>query len=168
MFQSIFRSAQGAVEKLIDRAVSSTVMAVPFIIATGFGTAAMAAQLNQHLGPVNGNLVMGAIFAMIGLLTIGIVSMRTGHPSAIGPELGPADDVAEQETAALDLAGPAASADRELVAAAISALGPTAAPYLLQAVLRNLPLVAVIVAALLVAAQSGAAGDSRETDEACA
>ena len=51
MFQSLFRRAEVAIEHTVGHIATRALIAVPFLIAAGFGTAALSLRLNREFGP---------------------------------------------------------------------------------------------------------------------
>ena len=56
MFRMLFRRAQATVDRAIDGLMLRVIVAIPFLIAAGFGTAALAIWLNREYGPETGSL----------------------------------------------------------------------------------------------------------------
>jgi hypothetical protein len=150
MFGSLFRRAQATVDNAIGQIVNRAIVAIPFLVAAGFGTAAVAMRLNRELGPETGSLVLAAVFAVVGLLTALIVHSRAEKPAALGDE--PGEAAAPESAAAVEEPG-ASDIDRELVMAALTSAAPIALPGLLRTIGRNLPLVAALAAAAFVIAR---------------
>ena len=60
MFRMLFRRAQATVDRAIDGLMLRVIVAIPFLIAAGFGTAALAIWLNREYGPETGSLILAA------------------------------------------------------------------------------------------------------------
>jgi predicted permease len=148
MFSSIFNRAQRTVDNAIGQAVNRLIIATPFLIATGFGTAAMYLRLDREYGAETATLILAAAFSIVGLLALAILLPRRSQldaPAAEAPAAASASDADQTGTA------PSMSdSDRELLMAALTSAAPIALPGLVRTLLRNLPLVAVIIAAFLV------------------
>jgi len=143
MLQSLFRRAEATVDNAIAGVLTRALVAIPFIVAIGFGTAGVAIYVYRELGSANGNLAMAALFTVVGLITAAVIAVRyksgtTTNGQAVEPEKG---EQAGSEAALLD------PVDREVVAAALTVIGPLVAPMLLRTLLRNLPLIAAVTAA---------------------
>lgn len=157
MFGSIFRRAQATVDNAIGQIVNRAIVAIPFLVAAGFGTAALAMRLNREFGPETGSLVLAAVFAVVGLLTALVVNSRAEKPAA---KLEETAEAAAPETAAAAEQPGTSDIDRELVMAALTSAAPIAIPGLLRTIGRNLPLVAAIAAAAFVIARDTGNGAS--------
>ena len=148
MFQAVFRRAQAAVETSIDQAINRTIMMVPFLVAAGFATAALAYRLNRAFGPETGNLLMAALCVAVGVLTAAVMSSRQ-KPATDAVEVA-----AQPEAIATEgkeaTSSPLADVDRELITAALTSIAPMAVPQVLRMVTRNLPLIAAIAAGMFV------------------
>jgi hypothetical protein len=143
MLGSIFRRAQATVDNAIDHAVNRALVAIPFLVAAGFGTAALSMRLNREFGAETGSLILAGGFIVVGLIVAMIVHSRSANPAE------PVTEAEETAGRAADQASdPAmANADRELLMAALTTAAPLALPALLRAVGRNLPILAAVAAA---------------------
>ena len=143
MLGSLFRRAQATVDNAIDQVVNRALVAIPFLIAAGFGTAALSMRLNREFGPETGSLILAGGFVVVGLFVALIVHSQMAKPAE------PAAETTESaERAADETTDPAlANVDRELLMAALTTAAPIALPGLLRAVMRNLPIVAAVAAA---------------------
>jgi hypothetical protein len=150
MFGSLFRRAQATVDNAIDHAVNRVLVAIPFLIAAAFGTAALSMRLNREFGAETGSLILAGGFVVVGLFVALIVHSRADKPAE------PVNEAAETaERAADEAVDPAmANVDRELVMAALTTAAPLALPAVLRAVGRNLPIVAAVAAAAFIMSRS--------------
>jgi hypothetical protein len=148
MFQAVIRRAQDAVDRTIDQAINRTVMLVPFVIAGGFGTAALTYLLNDAFGPQVGYLLMAALFVIIGLITMAVAHSRptSSIPDDAEPQPAEAAPAAAEHASAMALG----DTDRELLVAALTSIAPVAMPEVLRLMVKNLPLLAVLGGALFV------------------
>lgn len=150
MLGSLFRRAQATVDNAIDHLVNRALVAIPFLIAAGFGTAALSMRLNREFGAEIGSLILAGGFIVVGLLVALIVHSRTSKPVEAATETA---ETAERN--AEEAADPAlANVDRELLMAALTTAAPIALPGLLRALLRNLPIVAAVAAAAFIISRS--------------
>ncbi len=150
MFQSIFKRAEGMIEQSIGQLVVRIIMAVPFMIAAGFGISALSTRVNREYGAEAGHLMMAGIFFGLGVVVALVVAMRKPQPGAATADAeatGPAPG-AEQTRPADGTTF--SDVDRELVLAALTSAAPIAVPYLARLILRNLPLVAAVAASIFV------------------
>lgn len=147
MFHALFRRAEVAIEHSIGQIAIRLLVATPFLIAAGFATAALSLRLAREYGQETANLLLAGLFLLVGLL-IGIVAALQAPampaPEAAAAGEGPSDH--PRPTDNTDLS----SADRELLMAALASVAPVAIPVLAQRLLRNLPLIAAVGAAVFV------------------
>jgi predicted histidine transporter YuiF (NhaC family) len=144
MLGSLFRRAQATVDNAIDNVVNRALVAIPFLVAAGFGTAALSMRLNREFGAETGSLILCGGFVVVGLFVALIVHSRAERPAETIAE----DADAAQQTAEEAAADPSlANVDRELLMAALTTAAPIALPGLLRTLMRNLPIVAAIAAA---------------------
>jgi hypothetical protein len=146
MLGSLFRRAQATVDNAIDHVVNRALVAIPFIIAAGFGTAALAMRLNREFGAETGSLILAGGFVIVGAIVALIVHSRTAKP------VEPTAEAAEttERAAAEETDAGLANVDRELLMAALTTAAPIALPGILRALMRNLPIVAAVAAAAFI------------------
>ncbi len=150
MMQEIANRAQSVVETLVNKYVTRLAMAVPFVIALGFGTAAASVRLTEMYGSLSANTILAGAFAGFGLLATAAIAIRQAGAETTNPGAQP------HEKEAASYAGPEAGNEAllpnpDVVLAAIGAIGPTALPMLIRLILRNLPLlVGVLVLGYLL------------------
>ncbi len=164
MFGMLFKRAQATVDRAIDGLVNRAIVAIPFLVAAGFGTAALALRLNREYGPETGSLILAGGFAFLGLLAALVMRGRSEAApqgeEATEPAPGPGATAADTAEAP-DLAG----ADRELMMAALTSAAPIAIPALVRTIGRNLPLVAAVAAAAFIISRDGPASSALEPGE---
>lgn len=145
MFQSLFKHAEATVDHAVTGLVFKMLVAIPFLIALGFLTAAATIYLNRRFDVEVGYLIMTGAFLIVGVFAAAVLNNHDGaasSPTEHSRETPPASKAASRtEDSALN------SADHEMLMAALAAIGPAAAPALVRLLLRNLPLVATIAAA---------------------
>lgn len=146
MLGSLFRRAQATVDNAIDHIVSRAIVAIPFLIAAGFGTAALSMRLNREFGPETGSLILAAGFVVVGLFVALIVHSRSSKPTETVAEAAESTERVAEDTADAAMA----NVDRELLMAALTTAAPVALPGLLRALMRNLPIVATVAAAAFI------------------
>jgi hypothetical protein len=150
MFGSLFRRAQATVDNAIEHLVSRALVAIPFLIAAGFGTAALSMRLNREFGPETGSLILAAGFIVVGFVVALIVNARAAKPAEAVNDAAETVERAENEAGDPDMA----KVDRELLMAALTTAAPVALPGLLRVVMRNLPIVAAVAAAAFIMTRS--------------
>lgn len=166
MFSAIFRRAQATVDNAIDSAVNRVIIAAPFLVAGAFATAALSVWLHSEYDSITANLIMAAIFAILGLLAVALFGGSQQPAESTRETSGTPESAIDSSQGSApngdsDLTG----ADRELVMAALSSAAPIALPGLLRLLMKNLPLIAVILAALFVMTRSQD-GSQQATSEA--
>lgn len=150
MFGSILQQAKVTIRSSISEAVDRALVAVPFLIAGGFLTTALAAYLIRSYGLEIGALIVGVLFLVIGLI-VGAAVKSTAATSE--PELEPSS---ESTASSGSPSGSAANeqwwseTEMDVVKAAAAAAVPYTVPVLMRLALRNLPLIAAVAAALFV------------------
>ena len=150
MFQAVFRRAEVAVENAIGSIVVRLIVAVPFILAAGFGIAALWMYLSRTYGSESAAMMIGGGFLLLGILAGVVAGMRS--PAGEAPEELQASertDTAGQSTTsdeALDMS----EVDKDLLKAALTSIAPVAVPHVARMVVRNLPVIAALGAALFL------------------
>ncbi len=149
MFRMLFRRAQATVDHAIHGLIYRAIVAIPFLVAAGFATAALSIRLNREYGPEMGSFILAGGFAILGVLVALIVRARLEAP-AEAQAAADATQASEPEAAAAASDPELAGADRELVMAAVTSALPIAIPAIVRTIGRNLPLVAAVAAAALI------------------
>jgi hypothetical protein len=151
MLQSLFRRAEATVDNAIASVLARALVAIPFLVAAGFGTAALAIYAYDSFGVAGGNLLMAGVFCLVGLICAAVVAVQLRSKSGTDAPSGeqPAADAAAGSKPLFD------PVDRDVMAAVATAVGPMALPLVLRTVMRNLPLLAAIAAAGFVLSRNG-------------
>jgi L-lactate permease len=145
MFDSLVREAQSKVDDALTGAMKRVAVGLLLAVAAGFATAALAVWINRQLGPELGNLIVALVFLVAGL--IAYMALIKPVPAQSEPrEEEIAESIVEPATASRRLS----DADRELLLSAVTTGGPILLPRLIRLVLRNLPLIAALAAAIFV------------------
>lgn len=165
MFNSLFRRAEATFDHAISSALARLIVAIPFLVAAGFATAAASSYLTRTLGDENGYLILAAIFAVVGLLAW--VAAKTNSTSVTER----VEELAKVEEATAQAAGPteasgAPIADSELIRSAMTAVGPIALPLIARLVVKNLPLIAALAAAGFVLTRGNDATETQSMQPA--
>jgi hypothetical protein len=139
MFRDLIDHAKAAAGSLVARYFARISVAVPFVVALGFATAALTLMLIERYGQVTAYWIVAAAFTLIGVLAGLVVSVREQE-----------EDRAEQVATAESGANVAVQAASELPVAALGALlstpgGLAAALGSAKMLGRNLPLVMLMV-----------------------
>ncbi len=162
MFAAIMRRAQVTVDHAVDQVVNKAIVAIPFVIAAAFGTAALAFRLVREYGPETANVILAILFVAIGLIAALIVNYK--QSSAAGPDSVAAAEAAETASPGAEQSS-MSDTDKDLLKAALTSAAPLALPRILRLIARNLPLVLSILAALFILMQSSAASQSAPIDK---
>jgi hypothetical protein len=141
MFQAVVQRAQRAVDSTLAKLVTRAAVAVPLVIAAGFGTAALTVTLTDTYGPALSYTIMAGLFVVLGGIVAAVMSWDNGATEEPKPEEAPSvvENVAEVAAPLLD---------RDTLIALLTTAGPVALPGMLRIAARNLPL---LVAAVIVA-----------------
>lgn len=150
MLQGIVNRAQRSIDTLVSKYVTRIAVAVPFVIALGFGTAAASIKLTEEFGSTFGHMILAGTFAAIGLAAAAAIAMSGPNPLPVSVPSEPGAAVPE----AVSDDG-ASGVSPELLMTAIGAIGPAALPGLIRLIARNMPLIllAVILSYLLFSNQ---------------
>lgn len=146
MFAALMNRAQATVDNAIGQVFNRALIAIPFILAGAFATAALAFRLVREFGPETANLMLAGLFLVLGL--VGAVVFRTRPAVATAADEPLPEALAGSEDASSTK--PLDAPDRELLMAAFTSAAPIAVPALLRTIIRNLPLVLAILSALFV------------------
>lgn len=145
MFDSLVREAQNKVDDALTGAMKRVAVGLLLVVAAGFATAALAVWINRQLGPELGNLIVAVIFLVAGI--IAYAAMIKPSPAQSEPR---EEELVERMVEPASTSRRLSDADRELLLSAVTAGGPIVLPRLLRLVLRNLPLIAALAAAIFV------------------
>jgi hypothetical protein len=158
MFRALINDAKTAAGAVIGKYAIRASVAVPFVVAAGFGTAALTVLLAERFGALAAYGLMAAGFAAVGLLASLVVTVKEQEEET-------ADAQAEQADTADVTTDAATQAAVQLPIALIGTLlttplGPGAAAGGAKMLLRNLPLVLFLaLIGLLFWPSQPAAGD---------
>lgn len=143
MFKGLINDAKTAAGALVAKYLARASVAVPFIAALGFATAAVTVMLVQHFGHVAAYWMVAAGFTLIGLVATLVVHVKE-HEEEVAEKEAEAHDTAEVGTDA------AAQAAVQLPIALLGAIfsspavGPGAAVGGIKLLGRNIPLVILL------------------------
>lgn len=143
MFRTLINDAKSAAGAVIAKYAVRASVAVPFVVAAGFGTAALTLLLVERFGHLAAYALMAAGFAAIGLIAAVVVAEKEKEESAA--------EVAAEENDTADVATDAAAQAAVQLPLALlgtlltTPLGPGAAMGGAKMLGRNLPLVLLLV-----------------------
>lgn len=156
MFDSVIRHAKATVETSIGQIVDRTIVAVPFIVAAGFLTTALAAWLIDTYGVATGSLIVGVVFLVVGGIVAALMPNRTVEKAEA--QMASEDYVNRASSADADPDGGMWSeTEKDVLKAALAASAPHAVPIVLRLVMRNLPIIAAALGAFFIMTRSSAA-----------
>lgn len=164
MFQAIITRAQDAMGDAVAHAAIRALLAVPFIIAGGFGIAGLYLRLAREYGAESASLMTAGLFLVIGLVALAILSLRKRYEEPAVDESTAAETVASNSEAS-SFAPSFTPAEKDLLLAGLTSAAPIALPHLVRLLLRNLPLLAVIAAAIFVLTQASPNDEAQSTAE---
>jgi hypothetical protein len=157
MFQALIKKAEGAVGSAVNKVAWRAAVAVPLVIAAGFGIAALTVTLSQAYGAALSYTIMAGVFVAVAGITAVIMSRKEPvvEPKTEEPTPTLAEDVAEFATPLFD---------RDTIVSLLATAGPIALPALLRLGARNLPLlvIAIIVALFYFGRSIAREGHSEE------
>jgi hypothetical protein len=151
MFQSLFRRAEVALEHTVGHVATRVFIAVPFLVAAGFGTAALSVRLRREFDVETSYLILAGLYVLVGFALAIILALR---PSRGEPASTAADAEAKAPQPAADTIAAFSDTDRELLIAALTSAAPIALPHVARMVVRNLPILAAVGAAIFVMTRS--------------
>lgn len=170
MFRSLINDVKSAAVSLVAKYVVRASVAVPFIAALGFATAAVTVMLVDRYGAAPAYWMVAAGFTTIGLIATLVVTMKE-QEEQVADTQAEKTDTAQVANAAVKQA--ATQAPLALLGALLTTpLGPTALAGGANALAggakmfaRNIPLV-VLLAAFAFLAWPAAASGTPDTDAA--
>ncbi len=162
MFRGLINDAKTATGSLVAKYLARVSVAVPFIVALGFATAAVTLMLVERFGAIAGYWMVAGGFTLIGLVATLIVSVKEQEEEI-------AESRAEQHDTAEVGIDAAAQAAVQLPIALLGALfsspvGATAAVGGVKMLGRNIPLVVLLALIGLLFWPTEPAADVDETE----
>ncbi len=143
MFRGLINDAKAAAGSLVGKYLMRASVAVPFVVAFGFGVAAVTLMLIDRFGAINAYLMVAGGFTLIGLIAVLVVNVKEQE-----------EEIAETKAATGDTASVATDAAAQAAAQAPLALlgalfaspaGPSALAGGAKMLARNIPLVVLLV-----------------------
>jgi hypothetical protein len=165
MFRGLINDAKVAAGSLIGKYLARASVAVPFLVALGFGVAAITVLLIDKFGHLSAYLMLAGGFAAIGLVATLIVSVKEQQEEIADTQA----EAADTEEVATDAAVQAAiQAPLALVGTLLATpAGPSTLAAGAKLVARNLPLAVllVLIGMLLWPAGPTPQAEAEETDD---
>ncbi len=168
LFQSVLRRAEAAIENVLDLALARALAALPLLVAAGFATAALSTYVNAKYGMQTGQLIMAGGFAVLGLMAMLYVSavspatMETGEPGTASDNSGTMEGGPSDDSAVVRAFG---DAERELATTMLASAAPVAVPGIVRTLIRNLPLVILILIVVFILSRAGSDEPNTENSE---
>jgi len=165
MFRGLINDAKSAAGSLIGKYLARASVAVPFVIALGFATAAGTVVLVEKFGHLYAYLIVAGVFTAIGLVASLVVSVKEQEEVVADTKAESADTSSVATDAAAQVAVQAPLA--LLGALFASPAGPASLVSGAKMVVRNLPLVVLLALLSLLfwpTEPSAEAGDSEDVD----
>jgi hypothetical protein len=139
MFRGLINDAKSAASSLVLKYVARASVAIPFVIALGFGLAALSVWLVNQYGHVTGYLMMAGGLAALGVIAALLVSFKEHE-----------EEVADEVAAEADTSNVATDVAAQAPLALLGALftlpgGASSALKVAQVLGRNFPLVLLLV-----------------------
>ncbi len=138
MLEGLVTRAQRSVDTLISKYVTRLAVAVPFIVALGFGTAAASVKLTEDYGSTGAHAILAGAFAGIGLLAAVAIAMTGRAPGTASAESAATSTQQPNADSAGDAVG---TLTPEFLLTALGAAGPAVLPPIIRLFVRNLPIV---------------------------
>lgn len=142
MLEGLVTRAQRSVDTLISKYVTRLAVAVPFVVALGFGTAAASVKLTEQYGSTGAHAILAGAFAGLGLMAVLAIAM-SGAATNAAPDSSAENS--KSDASANATAESEGSLTPEFLLTVLGAVGPAALPPILRLVFRNLPVVLLAV-----------------------
>jgi len=143
VFQGLISDAKSAAASFVDTYLARASVAVPFVVAAGFATAAASLALTERFGATKAFWMMAAGFCAIGLVAAMIVTIREQETTAAKEQQGNESglgDIGEMASAVATQA--AGQLPKGLL---LSLLGsPASVQALARSLVRNVPLLLLL------------------------
>lgn len=159
MFAALFKRAEQTVDSAIGDLGNRIVIAIPFLIALGFGAASLMLYLVRVYGAELGTLMVAGAFCLLGFVVALVVKIRRRQSlrrqQSQASESTLADDAAPKE----EFAGtgrPQSMLDDETVMAMVTSAAPIVLPAILRTGMKNWPIILAAAAGLYVVSRPGA------------
>jgi hypothetical protein len=164
MFRGLINDAKTAAGSVIAKYLARASVALPFLLALGFATAAIASMLVARFGSIAGYWMVAGGFTLIGLVAALVVGVKE-QVEEVADKRAEASDTAEVGTDAV------AQAAVQMPLALLGALfsmpgGATAAVGGGRMLVRNIPLVVLLVLLGMLFWPTERAADQEEAAEA--
>ena len=142
MLEGLVTRAQRSVDTLVSKYVTRLAVAVPFLVALGFGTAAASVKLTEEYGSTGAHAILACAFVGVGLAAALAIAMSGAAPVTVSS----ANAASKADEAKTEVAGDTAgSLTPELLLTALGAVGPATLMPLIRLLVKNLPVVLLAI-----------------------
>jgi hypothetical protein len=163
MFRGLINDAKSAAGSLIAKYLARASVAVPFIVAVGFATAAITLTLVDRFGGIVASWIVAGGFTLIGLVATLVITVKEQE-----------EEVAEKQAEKVDTADVATDAAAQaaaqmplaLLGAVLSSpMGPSTVVGGAKMAARNIPLIVLMALIALLFWPSKSSADETESAE---
>ena len=163
MFRALLNDVKSAAGSLVARYVARASVAVPFLVAFGFATAAVTLMLVERYGAIAAYWMIAGGFTAIGVVAAAVVSVKEQDEAVADAEAEKTDTRSTAESA---IAQAATQAPLAILGALLSTpFAPNAVAGGAKLALRNMPLVVLLVALGFLLWPAGSTGEANEMGE---
>jgi hypothetical protein len=163
MFRGLINDAKSAAGSLIGKYLARASVAVPFVVALGFATAAITLMLVERFGAITASWIIAGGFTVIGLVATLVITVKEQEEEVAEKQAEQADTVGVTTDAA---AQAAAQVPLALLGALLSTpLGPSTVSKAASVLARNIPLVVLLAVIALLFWPSEPATEESDVDE---
>lgn len=159
MFAALFKRAEQTVNSAIGDLGNRIVIAIPFLIALGFGATSLTLYLDRIYGSELGTLMVAGAFCVLGFVVALVVRIRrrqaVSRQQAATADASQADEVPKEELAGVN--GAPSIFDDETVMAMVTSAAPIVLPAILRTGMKNWPIILAAAAGLYVVSRPGEA-----------
>jgi hypothetical protein len=164
MLHALINDAKSAVAALVAKYLTRAYVALPFLVALGFATAATTLTLIERFGAIAAYWIVAGGFILIGLGATVAVAVKEHEAEIVGKEA----DVTDTAEIVTDAAAAAAQKPLELLDAILATrVGPSTIAGAANVVTRNVPLVVLLalIALLFWPSESAEEQDAKARED---
>jgi hypothetical protein len=162
MFRGLINDAKSAAGSLIAKYLARASVAVPFVVALGFATAAITFMLVDRFGAITAYWIVAGGFTLIGLVATRVITVKEQEEEVTEKKAEQTDTAGVSTDAA---AQAAVQAPLALLGALLSTpVGPGTIAGGMRMVARNIPLVVLLALVALLFWSSEQASEAADLD----
>lgn len=166
MFAALFKRAEQTVDSAIGDLGNRIVIAIPFLIALGFGATSLTLYLDRIYGSELGTLMVAGAFCLLGFIVALVVRIRRrqaeSRQQAVAADSNLASDAPKDELASVN--GSPSIFDDETVMAMVTSAAPIVLPAVLRTGMKNWPILLAAAAGLYVVSRPGGTAAEAQPD----